>query len=50
MATFVLEIGSEEVPSRFLPTEEQELETRFTAAPSDTFRYQRRNHVPDIHS
>ena len=27
MATFVLEIGSEEVPSRFLPTEEQELET-----------------------
>ena len=32
MATFVLEIGSEEVPSRFLPTEEQELETRFTAA------------------
>ena len=32
MATFVLEIGSEEVPSRFLPTEEQELEARFTAA------------------
>ncbi len=32
MATFVLEIGSEEVPSRFLPTEEQELEARFNAA------------------
>lgn len=35
MATFVLEIGSEEVPSRFLPTEEQELESRFAAALSE---------------
>ena len=32
MATFVLEIGSEELPSRFLAPEEAELSTRFTAA------------------
>lgn len=32
MATFVLEIGSEELPSRFLAPEEAELFTRFTTA------------------
>ena len=32
MATFVLEIGSEELPSRFLAPEETELRTRFSAA------------------
>ena len=32
MATFVLEIGSEELPSRFLEPEEKELKARFTAA------------------
>ena len=32
MATFVLEIGSEELPSRFLPVEEAELSARFRAA------------------
>lgn len=32
MATFVLEIGSEELPSRFLPAEEAELAQRFVAA------------------
>ena len=32
MATFVLEIGSEELPSRFLAPEEAELAARFTAA------------------
>lgn len=32
MATFVLEIGSEELPSRFLAPEETELAARFTAA------------------
>lgn len=32
MATFVLEIGSEELPSRFLAPEEKELAERFTAA------------------
>ena len=32
MATFVLEIGSEELPSRFLPVEEAELAARFRAA------------------
>lgn len=32
MATFVLEIGSEELPSRFLPVEEAELSARFRSA------------------
>ena len=32
MATFVLEIGSEELPARFLAGEEAELAARFTAA------------------
>lgn len=32
MATFVLEIGSEELPSRFLPVQEAELCRRFTEA------------------
>ena len=32
MATFVLEIGSEELPSRFLAPEEAELRARFSAA------------------
>ena len=32
MATFVLEIGSEELPSRFLPVEEAELAARFRNA------------------
>ena len=32
MATFVLEIGSEELPSRFLPVEEAELSARFRTA------------------
>lgn len=32
MATFVLEIGSEELPARFLPVQEAELRSRFTAA------------------
>ena len=32
MATFVLEIGSEELPARFLPGEEAELSARMTAA------------------
>ena len=32
MATFVLEIGSEELPSRFLAPEETELRSRFAAA------------------
>ena len=32
MATFVLEIGSEELPSRFLPVEEAELASRFRTA------------------
>lgn len=32
MSTFVLEIGSEELPARFLPGEEAELRARFTAA------------------
>ncbi len=32
MATFVLEIGSEELPARFLPGEEAELAARMTAA------------------
>ena len=32
MATFVLEIGSEELPSRFLAPEEGELATRFSCA------------------
>lgn len=32
MATFVLEIGSEELPSRFLASEEHELKERFAAA------------------
>ena len=32
MATFVLEIGSEELPSRFLPVEEAELAARFRTA------------------
>lgn len=35
MATFVLEIGSEELPSRFLAPEEEELRTRFVAALSE---------------
>ena len=33
MATFVLEIGSEELPARFLAGEEAELAARFTASP-----------------
>lgn len=32
MSLFVLEIGSEELPARFLPVEEAELHSRFTAA------------------
>ena len=32
MATFLLEVGSEELPSRFLGPEEAELKERFTAA------------------
>ena len=32
MATFVLEIGSEELPSRFLAPEEAELRARFSTA------------------
>ena len=32
MATFVLEIGSEELPSRFLPIQEAELRSRFETA------------------
>ena len=32
VATFVLEIGSEELPSRFLAPEEAELSARFAAA------------------
>ena len=32
MATFVLEIGSEELPSRFLPVQEAELRSRFETA------------------
>ena len=32
MATFVLEIGSEELPSRFLAPEEGELASRFNGA------------------
>lgn len=32
MSLFVLEIGSEELPARFLPTQEAELLARFTAA------------------
>ncbi len=35
MATFVLEIGSEELPSRFLPSEEKDLTERFTEALHD---------------
>ncbi len=32
MSLFVLEIGSEELPARFLPTEEKELHSRFVTA------------------
>ena len=35
MSTFVLEIGSEELPARFLPGEEAELRARFTTALQD---------------
>lgn len=35
MATFVLEIGSEELPSRFLPLQDAELAGRFAAALDD---------------
>jgi glycyl-tRNA synthetase beta chain len=36
MATFILEVGSEELPSRFLGPEEAELRERFTAALDET--------------